>query len=259
MEPGERDELVHTLTRRRAVLAALDDAPRRKPELVANLDVARSTVDRAIRQLETEGLVERVDDGFALSTCGELAVDVYGEFAAKLDAVCETRDVVEHLPSGEFADSTFLVDAEVVRATVSAPDRPVRAFVEMVADATHARGFSPTAYGSYVDAFEHQVLEGGMTAELAFSDDALGELTGTHGDAIERVAETGRVDVYRIPSLPAAGVVVLTRDDGSRVAAMGVHDGSALSAVVRNDAPAAVAWASSLVDDQFDRAERMPL
>jgi predicted transcriptional regulator len=259
MDGGEREELVRTLTRRRDVLESLDDGARRKPELAREVDVARSTVDRAIRQLQNQALVERGEDGYALTTCGEVALDLYGRFASRLDAMCDARDVVAKLPDREFADPRVLEGADVVRASVSAPDRPVRTFVEKVERSTHARGFSPTAYGAYVDAFERQVVEEAMTAELAFSDEALQELTTTHVDSIQRAAETGRVTVHRLAALPPAGVVVLTREDGDREVAMGVHDGSALAALVCNDTPAALEWASSLIDERIERAQHVPL
>lgn len=259
MDSGERDELVHTLTRRRTILAALDDRPRHKRDLTEELHVARSTIDRALRKLETEGLVERGDDGFSLTTYGEIAFDVYADFTTRLDALWDARDVVDALPSSQFAEPVFLRNASVTRASVSAPDRPVRAFVDLVSAATHARGFSPTAYGAYVDVFETRVVDAGMTAELAFSDEALEELTTTHKGAIQRAAETGRVDVHRIEPLPPTGLIVLTREDGSQVVAMGVHDGKGLTAVVKNDAPAAVEWAQELVDEHLERADPIPL
>lgn len=259
MDGGERVELVHILARRQDVLGALAVRPWRKPELTDELDVARSTVDRALRTLETEGLVKRVEDGFALTTCGELTVAAYGDFVEELAVVCGARDIVEALPSSEFADPVFLRDAEVIRASVSAPDRPVRAFVDMVSAATHARGFSPTASGAYVEVFERRVVDAGMTAELVFSDEALEELTTTHRESIQGAVETGRVDVHRIEALPPTGVVVLTREDDSQVVALGVHDRKGLSAVVRNDDQAAVEWAEQLVDDRFERADRIPL
>jgi predicted transcriptional regulator len=259
MVSGGRDELVSTLTHRRSILEALDERPRRKPALADELDVARSTIDRAIRQLEAQGLTERTPDGIELTTCGEVALDVYADFTTRLGAVCEARDVVDQLPSRTFADPVFLQDATVVRASVSAPDRPVRAFVELVEEATYARGFSPTANGAYVDAFERRVVDGDLTAELAFSDEALTELTTTHRDAIVRAAETGRVTVHRIDSLPRTGVVVMEREDARPVVAMGVHDGASIDAVVTNDTPGAVAWARDLVDDRLDAAERIPL
>ena len=63
MDTGELEELVRTLTRRRDVLSVLDDRSVRKPVLSTELDVARSTVDRAIRELQAQGLVVRGDDG----------------------------------------------------------------------------------------------------------------------------------------------------------------------------------------------------
>ncbi|WP_323192997.1 hypothetical protein, partial [Halostella sp. PRR32] len=79
--------------------------------------------------------------------------------------------------------------------------------------------------------------EDGLTAELAFSDEALTELTTTHRDAIVRAANTGRVTVHRVDDLPSAGLVVMERADAPTVAAMGVHDGAGLDAVVTNDDP----------------------
>jgi len=259
MNAGALDDFVNTLTRRRDVLTAIDRHPLHKPALSAELDVARSTVDRAIRELQGQGLVVRGDDGFELTTCGEVAVDLHERFASDLRAMCDARDVVAELPSREFAHPDVLADADVVRATTSAPDRPVRAFLDLVEASTHVRGFSPTAYGAYVDVFERRVVEGGMTAELVFSDDALAELTTTYGDPIQRAVDTGRVDVYRVERLPMAGVSVLTREDGSRVVAMGAYDGTGLTALVANETPDALAWADALLDDRFEQAEEMPV
>lgn len=259
MNAGELDEFVNTLTRRRDVLTAIDDSPLHKPALSTELDVARSTVDRAIRELQARGLVVRGDDGFELTTCGEVAVELYERFASRLRAMCDAQDVVAELPSREFAHPDVLSGADVVRATASAPDRPVRAFLDLVEASTHVRGFSPTAYGAYVDVFERRVVEGGMTAELVFGDDALAELTTTYGDPIQRAVDTGRVDVYRVERLPMAGVSVLTREDGSRVVAMGAYDGTGLSALVVNESSDALAWADGLVDDRVERAEEMPV
>jgi predicted transcriptional regulator len=259
MDMGELEDLVNTLTRRRDVLAMLDGRPTRKPALATELDVARSTVDRAIRELQAEGLVVRGDDGFELTTCGGVAVDLYWRFASRLSAMCDAQDVVAQLPSREFAHPDVLSGADVERATTSAPDRPVRAFLDLVEESTHVRGFSPTAYGAYVDVFERRVVDGGMTAELVFGDDALAELTTTYLEPIQHAAATGRIDVYRVEQLPMAGVSVLTREDGSRVVAMGAYDGTALSALVVNETAKALAWADALVDDRFDRAQEMPV
>lgn len=259
MDSGEHEDLVGTLTRRRDVLGLLEEGSTRKPELASELEVARSTVDRAIRELQAHALVERGDGGYELTTCGEVVVDLYETFASRLAAMSDARDVVAELPSREFAHPDVLRGADVVRATTSAPDRPVRAFLDVVEASTHARGFSPTAYGAYVDVFERRVVEGGMSAELVFSDEALAELTTTHREPIQRAVDTGRVEVFRVGSLPMVGVSVLTREDGGRVAAMGVYDGTALKALVKNETPSGVAWAEDVVDEYFERAEEMPV
>lgn len=254
MARRDGDDLVGTLDRRATLLEALDERPRHKPGLVAELSVTRSTVNRAIRELAVAGLVERGNDGFALTTCGELCLDAYREFTAEIDAVRAAADVVEAIPSREYVDAAFLRGADVVQGTVSAPQRPVQAFVDVIEDAVSARGFSQSTYDAYVEVFEDRVVDGGMTAELVLSDDALTALTAEHGAAFERASATGRVDVHRIDSLPAFGLLIAERADGSRVATMGVYERDALSALVTNDSPASLAWASDVVDAHVERA-----
>jgi predicted transcriptional regulator len=255
----DREEFVGTLTRRYDVLSAIDRDPRQKPALAEDLSMARSTVDRAVRELANADLLERRESGYALTTCGELALDAYRSFVADVDALATAADVVETVPSRRDVDVEFLRDATVVRGSVSAPHRPLQAFIDAFEGSVQARGFSPSAYDAYVETVEERVVDAGMTAELVFCDDALTELTSNHQDALGRAVDTGRVDVYRVSDLPQIGLVVLDRDDAPPIASLGVHDASGLQAVVTNDTPAAVEWARDRVDDAFARAERMPL
>jgi predicted transcriptional regulator len=259
MEQVERDELVGTLRRRRSVLEAIDEQPRQKPALAEELAVARSTIDRAIRTLTTEGLVERGDDGYVLTTTGELSLDAFTSFADELAAIRSADDVLSKIPGRGYVDSAILQDAEIVRGSVSAPDRPVKSFVESIEDAVFARGVSPTAYESYVDVFTSRVIDDGMEAEFVFSDGALTEITANHPEALQETIETGRVDVYRVDELPEVGLIVLELEDGSEMTMLGTHEVNHLGAVVKNYTPEAVEWANGVIDEHFERAEQIPL
>lgn len=259
MEQGERDELVGTLRRRRSVLEAIDEEPRQKPALADELGVARSTVDRAIRTLTTDGFVERGDDGYVLTTTGQLCLDAYTDFWRQLEAIRGAGDIISGIPSRRYVDRRVLEGAEIVRGSVSAPDRPVKSFVESIEEAVYARGFSPTAYESYVDVVTSRVIDHGMEAEFVFSDGALTTITANHPEALQRTVETGRVDVYRVEELPEVGLIVLEREDGSKLTMLGTHEVNHLGAVVKNDSAAAVAWAEGVIDEHFEEAERIPL
>jgi Mn-dependent DtxR family transcriptional regulator len=77
--PGERE--THAVTE--PVTSAnsgtigkrLAETPAEKGVLAGELDRSRSTVDRAVRDPEAAGLVERTDGGYATTLAGRLAAE----------------------------------------------------------------------------------------------------------------------------------------------------------------------------------------
>lgn len=81
-------DVIEVLLRRHAVVERLSVQPTAKRDLVDGLDVSRSTVDRAIRETESVGLVERRDGGVSLTLCGRLAVAEFERFGTRLGECC---------------------------------------------------------------------------------------------------------------------------------------------------------------------------
>lgn len=77
---GSDDAFVRLLDRRIGFLQCLESSPCRKPDLVDRLGWSRSTVDRAIRELQQAGLVERAAEGYTTTLAGRLAATTYTEF-----------------------------------------------------------------------------------------------------------------------------------------------------------------------------------
>lgn len=76
------------LLRRSAVVERLSVQPTAKRELVDRLDVSRSTVDRAVREIESAGLAECRDGGVGLTLCGRLATAEFERFGTRLGDCC---------------------------------------------------------------------------------------------------------------------------------------------------------------------------
>jgi len=233
---------VGVLVKRAEFLAELSECPERKPALVDRLDVARSTVDRALRELEGVGLVARSEAGYALTTTGQLALAAYEEFSGTLTGLARAEDVLDPIPDATLIDPELFVDCEVVRAGLHAPDRAIRAAVSLVEGATRVRGVSPATHGAYVDVFHDRVVDHGMETELVFSEDALAQLTGTYVEKFTPALETGCVSVYQVEDMPPLGLILVDDADGPSEVALVVYTDRGIHGVVRNDTPAALAW-----------------
>jgi predicted transcriptional regulator len=166
MPPSQPEafDVVDVLVQRIAFMECLRKTPRQKPALVTELDVARATVDRAIRSLETMNLIEQSADGYHLTTTGQQVTTDVADLMAEIDevqhersdtptalsplAVLETvlqrREILTCLLN-EPSDKRALVDAlGISRATV---DRSVRE-LETLGLLTYGDGrFTVTAIG----------------------------------------------------------------------------------------------------------------
>jgi predicted transcriptional regulator len=86
---GNSADVRQLLSQRADALSRLLDADRTKNELTEELDVSRSTVDRAVRELESNGLVRREGGTVTATLSGRLAYDSYRRFCAETEHVVE--------------------------------------------------------------------------------------------------------------------------------------------------------------------------
>lgn len=144
------DDRIELVAKRIDFLEALADAPQHKPGLVESLGHSRSTVDRAIRRLESVGFVERTDEGFRATLAGRRAAERYRAFLAEMTTVLDGAEFLGSLPpdcdlpldavragrAGEFATPSRAFEAVV--EPLRTADRYV-AFLPRLRDSRHLR------------------------------------------------------------------------------------------------------------------------
>ncbi|WP_435318975.1 helix-turn-helix transcriptional regulator [Haloarchaeobius sp. TZWSO28] len=251
---GFRSENTLSLVaKRRRFLSSLADEPKQKPALAEDCGVARSTVDRAIRELETAALVERGDCGYELTVSGELVFDEFQSCQRSLDAITETRDVLDMLPRSDLINPEVLVGADVTRADMHAPDRAIQETVDLVSDAVQVRGVSPAAHAAYVEVFDERIHESGMNVQLVFTPDVFTELATTYAEYMSH-GFPDYVSFYEIPELPPLGVLLVEHADGTEEASFGVYTPNGVQAVVRNTRDEAICWAENRFEEFREQA-----
>lgn len=233
--------MVALLARRAPLLRELRRSPAAKNDLLSPLDVSRSTIDRAIRELERDDLVERIDGRYRLTLAGRIALDAYDEFSDRIEAVQSNAGVLTCLPPDVSLSADPLVGAETVRAKPAVPQRPVEALAATVARAERIRGSVVGIAAQFVDIYREQILDG-ATIEVVIDGETLSRLLGRYADAVEEVLGTGRVEIREAPSTPPYALKIHESGD-ERVVTVAVYGNNGLRALLRNDTAAAVRWA----------------
>lgn len=250
--PSTDDELVTLLSRRTDLLAELAERPRSKRDLVASVDASRSTVDRAIRELEAIGAVETTD-GCSITTSGRLLLDAYERFSRTSDAVLRRQALLDHLPTDAPLDPVVLDDAEVVVGDAGARYRPGRRMSDLLADAERVAGLARAhTQPNAADVYRRKVLGEGMSMEIVFARDMYEAIA--IDEERREILESEHVTAYTLEDVPY-GLFLVEQPD-RRLACLLVYDAeNVLRGLVVADGDPALRWAEGIYERFRERAD----
>jgi tetratricopeptide (TPR) repeat protein/predicted transcriptional regulator len=194
MTPSGPPETVGVVMRRAGLLEELVEVPARKPELVERLDVSRSTIDRAIRALESEGFVERTRAGYTTTPAGRIAVARYRQFAGEQEAILGAREVLEWMPDEIDPPVELVTDASIET------EAPAAELFDRLADqldsAELCRVVLPTLSDTRLLRLCHaETLRGDLDIELLAGESLLARLETEFSRLSRELVEHGDVDV----------------------------------------------------------------
>ncbi|MFB6168736.1 MAG: helix-turn-helix transcriptional regulator [Haloferacaceae archaeon] len=253
MTDGER--LREVLAHRHELLARLVEGRADKPTLVDDLPVARSTVDRGIRDLSEVGCVERVGGEFRASAAGRAALDAFERYADATDGVTAATCLLAHLPPDAALPPRVLVGADVRVADEHAPGRATVCVSRAAETADRVRATAPVLYSRYLDSLV-TIVERGVEFEAVVARPVVESADEIDRERAERIRQSDSYDSYVTDAdLPYA--VMLAESDGDWTLFVIVYDAGAPRGVLVTDAEAAVEWGH----EQYRavRAEAEPL
>jgi predicted transcriptional regulator len=250
---SDGNRLREVLGRRHRLLSRLADGPADKPTLVQDLPVARSTVDRGIRDLEEVDCVERVDGEFRASAAGRGALDAFEGYADATDGVAEAACLLAYLPAGVTLPPRVLADADVQVAEDHAPERVIAPVGRAARTADRVRGTAPVLYSRYLDTLHASVTDG-VEFEAVVGRRVAESANEIDPERAGRIRESDHYESY-VTDAEMPYALMLTETDGEWTLFVVVYDAGAPRGVVVNESDAAVAWGQERFRAIRDAAE----
>lgn len=258
MTQPDPTEVMAVVARRGPVLRAVDTEGVPKRDLVDELSISRSTVDRAVRELEAIGFVERTDDGgYRRTLPGRLALTEYDQFARRIEGLGDSVDVLSLLPSDAPCAACVLEDATVVVAERHSPLAPVERLGDLVDRATHVDAIAPAVLPQQVEIYHRNFVDGDLTTRLVLTNDVVDRLVSSYGTELTESLETGQLEIRRCERSIPYSLVAAETDAGPEMGFL-VYADSGVQGFVGNDSPEAVEWARKLVDDYWESGTPFP-
>lgn len=245
------------LENRNDVLRRLVDGPTTKADLVESLDTSRSTVDRAIRDLQTVECISRTNGGFVATTTGRLALAEYDRYAARTDAIRESHGFLDVLPTDAPLDTAMLHGATITLPDQHAPEEALQPAIDVLDEATSLRGTAPVVLSFYPDLFERRVRENGLSVEVVAEDEVLAVLPTMMSDRVEPFINHEQVSLFRSAGTLPYALWLMETPDGT-YAGITAYDAGGLAGLLINDSPAAVEWAEHQYEQYRADAAHVP-
>jgi predicted transcriptional regulator len=239
------------VVRRSDLLAALETGPLSKTELVDRLDVSRSTVDRAVRELESYGFVRRTDGGVALAGSGRLVGRAVDRFERRLSELAQLQVLLEFVDTDDFAlpavvfesSDVYMNDRYEAENVASAIPPRIRNAerIDAVSKALSSTRSAKTIYEA--------IVEEGVTFRSVYAVSMASFIKAWGSEERRRMAETGNYEAYVTQRDVPVSVFNFTFADREEIAIFVYDDQSNLIGVVVNDDPEAVAWGREVYRD----------
>lgn len=244
--------LAETLRTREPLLRRLADGPATQRELREALSVSRSTVYKALKELEEADLVVRRADGYALTRFGRVAWQRHDAYVAQLGRLEAARPLLETLPDGSPVPLSVFERARIIVAGRHAPERPLEQLEARTETADRLRCVSPAGMPRYLGELHDAVRAGELTVEIVVEAAALGRLEAGY-DRFEEAAETPGLGLYSIgDELPFALVLF----DDARLGLFGYGDGGLVGAAFTDDVDA-LHWGERTFERYRSDADRV--
>lgn len=235
-------EVVSLLSRRSDFLRALREGEATKQELVEALCVSRSTVDRAVRELESQGLIVRERGSARLTLAGRLALDAYDELVSTLGGICTASNTLDLLPPDARIAPELFRGATIVSARHHDPHRAASELEEFAKTAEKIQGCAAAVFPTHVEMYHDRLVSNEFEVELVVTDAVLDTLLSDYRDLFEDSLASDNLSIYLASDSLSYSLLVGEIGDAAEVC-LAAHGEHGVAGVVRNDDPAAVSWA----------------
>jgi predicted transcriptional regulator len=248
------NQLRDTLHKRAEVLDALSKRLQTKPELVETLDLSRSTIDRAVRDLEDADCVRRTDGEYHLTPLGRVSLDKHREYAETVDGLFRSETIINSLPKHACIDEAFLRRVDVYSADPKAPESALKPVLDKLKGPENIYGLAPVVLSIYTDVFERLVEDPQFQAEVIVHEAALDSLVEFHRERIRKLAERDSFDFHVTDRTIPYALWIVERATNP-IAGITVHDNGGIRGLLMNDTTEAVEWARSQYDKHLSNTD----
>lgn len=245
-------EVCSAVLQRWEVVNSLRERPQDKRTLVENLDCSRSTVNRAIRELESMAVVEYADGKYVVTSLGETIASRLEETMTTVELQLELEPFLQWMPEDFDLDPQLLSDAELVVPDSGNPYGVINHHVSRLGTMTKGQFLLPFVGLHATEIAHERILNCDATCEIVVAPEVMETFHNdpNYTELVEEMVETGRFTIYRAETELPVSVGVI--DDTVQIIAA---EGEEPRALLETDTAEVREWAATKFTEYKQQAK----
>lgn len=246
-----RENMETTIQKRHDILEELVDSSQSKPELVSQMDLSRSTIDRGVNELLEHDCITRTGSTYEATETGRLAIKEYEMYLRSVEIMEASSKMLNEVPTNTF-DTVFLRGADFDLVDNQQPWVVFEKSTELVENAKSLKGTLPVVFQRHfadlVDSFDT-----GKEVELIWDNSLYHSLSEEMQEMVATLYEYDQTTMYRTDLADSYAIWILDSPEGIH-ASIVVFTNGGIRGIIRNDTRAAVDWATSQYEQWKENA-----
>jgi predicted transcriptional regulator len=256
-DPPAFERVFDVVHKRDDLLESIGREPMDVRDLRDELDASRSTVYKAIQELQANGLAERADGGYRATLFGRLAHEKHERLLAEWATLTDVEPVFAQLPPDLPLDPEVFAGATVIPVDPRAPDRPVDELEAFIAETDCVRSMSQVTRARYRKFAREHVCNGDIEVEMVVERSVVEYLLAEHTEELAELTDCEYVTHFQTEADLPFGLVV-EDEPRNRVAVTLYDDQKQMQALVLAESSAAHEWASDVYERYREDATPLP-
>lgn len=237
-------ELVSLINKRFDIIRSLYNKPQSKPELVEDLEISRSTVDRGIASLKEYNCTVRDQNGkFSLTNQGILLFENHISSIEYMKGINEAGEILSSTDVDEIGEE-FLSGMEVCSGNSCVPEAAIEPIIEIIENATKVTGVIDEISLYQIHNLKSQVEQRNLEVKLVINKEVIDSLLNIARQDIAFLIRSNSVEILQTENpIPFSAWSIVTGEES--YSAITVHDNGATQGVLINNMPESVEWAEN--------------
>lgn len=224
---------------REAILRCLHEHACDTREIKDRLRKSRSTIQQNVRALEVNGLVEKVDGRYRVTTLGRTLTEEIANCRHRIKTTEKLAPFLEYVPQDIEIEIGALSDCTVVTAKQSRPHEPTRHFLSLIRESEVISGLFPVIPPAFVEIFHQQVADGNLSVRV-ITEPVVGEmLVEAYPEKLEELCAHPGFEAWITQNQVSHGVAVI---DQTAIALFAFDDAGTMQTIVECTDSEAYAW-----------------